>query len=67
MKSDAEMRALSEAESVWPVVGVLNYLQALLDKSHIIHALDEPGDLSMVVIHFACSDSLAGLAALVTG
>lgn len=49
MKSDAEMRALSEAESVWPVVGVLNYLQALVDKSHIIDALNEPGELCMVV------------------
>lgn len=42
-KTDSEMRALSEAESVWPVVGVLNYLQALVDKSHIIETLEAPG------------------------
>jgi len=48
MKSEAEIQALrevslSEENAVWPVVGVLNYLQALVDKSHIADDLRAPG------------------------
>lgn len=43
MKSEAEIRALSETDTVWTVVGMLNYLQALVDKSHIADELRAPG------------------------
>ncbi len=43
MKSEAEIRALSETDTVWTVVGMLNYLQALVDKSHIAYELRAPG------------------------
>lgn len=58
MKSEAEIQALrevslSEENAVWPVVGVLNYLQALVDKSHIADDLRAPGECLLLLAQSA--------------
>eukprot|EP00850_Spirogloea_muscicola_P021247 SM000242S08483 [mRNA] locus=s242:164261:167142:+ [translate_table: standard] len=50
-RSDAELLLLREADQVWNVFGVLNYLQALIDKSDIVQILDSErgGELTFSV------------------
>jgi translation initiation factor 3 subunit L len=43
MKSADEVNQLRAAEEVWNVLGVLNYLQALVGKSAIVEELAAPG------------------------
>jgi len=43
-KSDHELAVLRQIDEVWNVVGVLNYLQALIEKSMILQILDEEKD-----------------------
>mmetsp|Transcript_15454 Transcript_15454/g.21320 ORF Transcript_15454/g.21320 Transcript_15454/m.21320 type:complete len:522 (-) Transcript_15454:322-1887(-) len=40
-KSPEELQLLKSCEQVWNVLGVLNYLQALIDKSDIISTLEK--------------------------
>lgn len=40
-RTDEELRILRENERVWNVYGVLNFLQALIEKSEIVRILDE--------------------------
>ena len=40
VKTKEELALLKECDQVWNVVGVINYLQALVDKSNIIAVLD---------------------------
>ena len=43
MKSPQELTTLRASDDVWSVLGVLNYLQALVDKSGIVAELSSPG------------------------
>ena len=44
VKSPQELATLRAADDVWSVLGVLNYLQALVDKSGIVAELSSPGE-----------------------
>ncbi|KAI5069046.1 hypothetical protein GOP47_0015347 [Adiantum capillus-veneris] len=43
-KTDQELALLRQYAEVWNVVGVLNYLQALIEKSNIIQILEDDKD-----------------------
>ncbi|CAK9204550.1 unnamed protein product [Sphagnum troendelagicum] len=43
-KTDHELAFLRQIDEVWNVVGVLNYLQALIEKSMILQILDDEKD-----------------------
>ena len=43
MKTPEELATLRASDDVWSVLGVLNYLQALVDKSGIVAELSTPG------------------------
>ena len=43
VKTPEELATLRASDDVWSVLGVLNYLQALVDKSGIVAELSTPG------------------------
>lgn len=51
MKTPEELATLRAADDVWSVLGVLNYLQALVDKSGIVAELSTPGGWEAEKIH----------------
>lgn len=49
-KSAEELETLRNCDRVWSILSVLNYLQALVDKSGIVAELSTPGEFTF---HFA--------------
>ncbi|CAM6078637.1 unnamed protein product [Sphagnum tenellum] len=43
-RTDHELALLKQVDEVWNVIGVMNYLQALIEKSMILQILDEEKD-----------------------
>ena len=49
-KSAEELETLRNCDRVWSILSVLNYLQALVDKSGIVAELSTPGKLNTCMV-----------------